>query len=345
MPKLAIRGVNYDTGTAYVGGKTSRLVWSLDDVRRDMGVIAGDLGCTHVCVYGTDTDRLIAAAEIALAAGLDVSVQRRVVDVSREEMRIVVTECARRVAALGADGRVMINIGCEASLFTRGFIPGGNVLSRLKALGLLWPVLLPWIYFRLGPLLTRIASDVRTVFNGPVTYSAGTWETVDWTAFDFVGVDLYRDRHNEKSYVRDLRGYLAHGKPLIITEFGCCAFEGAERLGGAGWLVADHSKEPSEVKPGYTRSEAVQARHIGEMVDLFEAEAVHGAFVFTFVEAGSRHDEDPRYDLDMASYGLVKVLSSQDEPNIRWAPKEAFATVAARFGPRRIPDPGAPPIQ
>jgi hypothetical protein len=70
MRQIAMRGVNYDTGTAYIGGAMSRVVWTLEDVRRDMSAIAADLGCTHVCVYGTDTDRLLAATEIALQAGL-----------------------------------------------------------------------------------------------------------------------------------------------------------------------------------------------------------------------------------------------------------------------------------
>ena len=331
MRQLAMRGVNYDTGTAYIGGAMSRVVWTLDDVRRDMRAIAADLGCTHVCVYGTDTDRLLAATEIALKVGLKVSVQRRVVDEGPETMRKAVTDCARRLAVLGATDRLILNLGCEASLFTTGFIPGRNVLMRMKALGVLWPVLLPFITIRLRKLLREIADDVRAVFGGPLTYSSGTWESIDWAPFDFVGVDLYRDRDNEKTYLSDLRGYLRHRKPVLITEFGCCSFEGAERLGGGGWLVVDHTIDPPEVKPGHTRSEEVQARHVIEMLDLFAAEGVHGAFVFTFVESGSRHASDPRHDLDMACYGLVKVLSGEDADSITWEPKQAFGAVASRF--------------
>jgi hypothetical protein len=45
-------------------------------------------------------------------------------------------------------------------------------------------------------------------------------------AFDLVGVNLCRDRWNEKTYVSDLRRLRGSGKPVVITEFGCSTFEG-----------------------------------------------------------------------------------------------------------------------
>jgi len=35
------------------------------------------------------------------------------------------------------------------------------------------------------------------------------------------------------------RGYVRFGKPVAITEFGCCTYAGALAAGGAGWLILD----------------------------------------------------------------------------------------------------------
>jgi hypothetical protein len=53
---------------------------------------------------------------------------------------------------------------------------------------------------------------------------------------------------------------------------------------------------------------------------------VHGCFVFTFVMPDFPHHPDPRHDLDMAGFGVVKAL-----PDGRWEPKQAFAEVARRY--------------
>ena len=328
---LALRGICYDTGTRYVGGVSSREPWHLDDVERDMAAIASDLCCNSVAVFGSDLDRLVAAAGIAQRHGLAVSLQVRPIDTDRPGLLEAVAAAAEACSRLAADGPVTLNIGCELSLFMRGFLPGRTFLTRMKALAFLWPTL-PLINFRLNRVLKAAAAVARTRFDGPITYAAGTWESVDWTPFDLVGVDLYRDRHNEKSFAADLDQYLASGKPLVITEFGCCTFEGAERLGGGGWLAIDHEKDPPELKPGLVRSEETQARLIGELIDLFAAAGVHGAYVFTFIEPGNRRSDAPRLDLDTASYGLVAPApATPEESRLEWTPKLAFETVAARY--------------
>ena len=38
-----------------------------------------------------------------------------------------------------------------------------------------------------------------------VTYASGTWEDVDWSLFDIVGVDYYRDRQTAEDYVNGIQ--------------------------------------------------------------------------------------------------------------------------------------------
>jgi hypothetical protein len=190
----------------------------------------------------------------------------------------------------------------------------------------------------LNDLLVRANAAAREVFAGTVSYGSGSWEDVDWSDFDLVGVDLYRDATNRDTYVDQLRSYARHGKPVVITEFGCCAYEGAEDAGGSGYAIIDWAHDPPQLTGEYVRSEQVQAETIGNLLDLFQVENVHGAFVHTFVEPGQTYSPDPRYDLDMASFGVVKTFPEGTGKGYEeagyWEPKQAFATIADRFASR-----------
>ena len=76
---------------------------------------------------------------------------------------------------------------------------------------------------------------VRHVFQGKVTYFSFPFEGVNWDIFDFLGIDIYRDSINRDYYDRTLRSLI--GKPVVFGEFGCCAFRGADKLGGSGFMI------------------------------------------------------------------------------------------------------------
>jgi hypothetical protein len=118
----------------------------------------------------------------------------------------------------------------------------------------------------------------------------------------------------------------------LITEFGCSSFERAERLGGGGWTIVDFDHDPPRLKRGYRRSEQTQASYIGDLLGIFVEEGVTGAYVFDFAQASFPHHPDPALDLDMAGYGLVKMIGagSEGSPN-RWERKEAFEVVARAY--------------
>ena len=188
---------------------------------------------------------------------------------------------------------------------------------------------------RLNAFLADALPVIRPIFGGQLTYSSGTWEDVDWSGFDVLGIDLYRDADNAATYVQDVRRLHRHGKPVVITEFGCCAFRGADDLGGTGFFKIDWTKNPPVVEPGIVRDEKVQARYIGELLDIFTAEGVHGAFVYDFIEPGNPYSPDPRHDLDMAGFGVVKCYPTGHELAYdrtgHFEPKAAFHLMADRF--------------
>jgi hypothetical protein len=332
---MRIRGINYDAGTEYRPGESSRPVWNEDDVVRDLRVIREELHCTSVNVYGTNLDRLRAAAALAHRAGLAVSLQLRSIDESRDDMLAGVAAAAAAAEGLRASGDVTLNTGCELTLFTRGFVPGRTFMARIRNLMWILPFL-PLVNARLNRHLANVVKVAREHFSGQVTYSAGAWESVRWDIFDLVGVNLYRDRWNERSYARDVRALGRFDKPVVITEFGCSTFRGAERRGGGGWMIVDFDARPPRVEPGHIRSEEVQATCIDQLLDVFQDAAIDGAYVFDFMQAAMSHTNDPLTDLDMAGYGLVSVRPiGPGATSIAWERKAAFDVVARRYGRER----------
>ena len=83
-------------------------------------------------------------------------------------------------------------------------------------------------------------------------------EKVDWSPFDFVGVDLYRDAKIKDVFEKMVRGYLVYDKPVVIGEFGCCTYRGADLLGGSGFIImfgimADYLVEKVAVPPPFNQ--------------------------------------------------------------------------------------------
>lgn len=337
---MRIRGINYDTGFT-PGGRSSRRTFDPDVVRREMEVIAGDLHCTAVRITGGDPARLTVAGERAADAGLEVWFSPFPFDATVDEMRPLLAECADRAASLRRrDAAVVLVQGCELTTSAAGFLPGATGEDRLASLVSGDPALAASygeLTARLNEFLAEVAADARdrARFAGPITYAAGAWEPIDWRPFDVVSVDAYRDAGNAATFAAELRRLLAHGLPVVATEFGCCTYRGAADRGATGWTIVDERAEPRRLNGDHTRDEAEQVRYLRDLLPIFESAGLDGAFWFTFAHYEKPHRADPALDLDMASYGAVRVLDG-----LRWEPKavfgalaEAYATAAA---PRRV---------
>jgi len=180
-------------------------------------------------------------------------------------------------------------------------------------------------------------------FGGPVSYASLPFEGVDWTPFDIVSSDAgYRTADNAARFRDDIRAFVAQGralgKPVAITEFGCTTHRGAADVRGHGDLDLvewGEGARPVRLKRELTRDEDEQARYLGECLDVFESEGVDAAFVNTFARYDLPHRGAPQQDLDLASFGVVKVLEGgrgQRYPDLPWEPKAAFVALAARYG-------------
>jgi hypothetical protein len=340
------RGVIYDTGIVFSGrgggGIPTRPKLALATAERELQIVRDDLHCNAVRLIGRDIDRLVQVAEHALALGLEVWLSPALWGRNPDETLQYDVSAAERAERLRQQhpDRFVLVLGSELTIFMYGIVPGRDfgaraleAITRMKAGD-------HSANDRLNDFLGRASTAVRGVYHGPLTYASLIWEEVDWDRFDLIGVDHYRDTRVKDRYAEMLQPLLALGKPVINTEFGMRTYRGAESDGALGFGVADqmrvvlHYLLPfvrERLKGDYIRDEAMQARELIETLTALDAAGVDGAFVGEFVSARATFSEQPRYDLDMNAFALVKTYrhaKGTTYPDMNWEPKQSFRAVA-----------------
>lgn len=314
-------------------------------MHREIEIIKHDLHCNSIKIQGFDIDRVVAAAQDSMQQGLEVWLAPEMFEESQDktfEYSVKAAAAAESLRKRWPD-RLVLSIGTELTLFMQGILPGNNLMERLGNPAI-WGRIKSGEYDKpLNAFLAKTASAVRSVFHGEVTYAAvARVERVDWSIFDFVCIDAYRDKLIRDSFGEMLKGYLDHEKPVVIGEFGCCTYQGAEDKGGMGWDVVDWSAKPPRLKGNYVYDQATQAREIVEELRIFDEVGVDGAFVFTFVQAPAGVSdpavkkllEGITFDPDAVSYSLVKSYAERMGtvyPDMPWEPKESFTAVAEYY--------------
>ncbi|MEZ5089249.1 MAG: CPBP family intramembrane glutamic endopeptidase [Micropruina sp.] len=347
LPRRSLeqRGVLYDVGSSYLPGQHSRERWRPEVVADELRVIADELHCTAVTIFGEDLGLLEEAARLALDRGLFVWLQPRLVDGSQDE----IVERLARVAAFGErlraerPGRVGLNVGCELTVFARGIIPGRTFGWRLVVLaaGFLFG---PVFDRRLNRLLARLVGTARPLFGGPLTYGSGTWEGVDWAPFDLFEVDYRSTPRPTRTSAAACGRCVSLGKAgadhrvRLLLVPGCA---GAWRQRRRHPRLARPGRSPGQT--GYQRDEQVQADVIEELLDIYETEDLHGAFVCMFIEGDCRYSDDPDRDQDKASYGIVRPPTwNRDCPPTTGTGSEGGLTPSRAVSTPPVPTAGRP---
>ena len=331
---MKYKGINYDVGTTTINGELSRKVFDLEVVTKEIAIIKNELHCNAIRISGLSIDRIAEASEIALKMGLTVWFSPSFTHHDRNSMLDHIVQSAGAAEKLRTIYPDLVFVtGSELSLFTKGFIKGETDDDRMKNL------FSPVSQFKnmlgikrnynkqLNEFLADAVHEIKKVFHGQVTYASGSWEKVDWKIFDLAGVDHYRSSYNKLTYVKELKSYKKTERPVCITAFGCCAYKGADDKGSMGWSIVDWRKDISVLNGTYVRDEEVQSRYLLELLHHFESENVFAAFVFTFVSYHYEYDDNPQYDLDMASYGIVRSMKhtgNEYYQGLQWIPKKAF---------------------
>lgn len=331
------KGINYDVGTSTTHGTLSRENFDPLIIRREIEIIKSDLYCNAIRISGESIERLELTARFALEQGLEVWFSPSLPNATEQETLKYFAECAQIAEKLRQQSPNIVFItGVELSAFMRGLLEGDTPMKRLGTLmnpfKLIRSTILKGSFHKnLNTFLLKATTLIREHFHGKISYASGSWEDVDWESFDFVSIDYYRDSFNRKVYEQNLLKYFKHGKPVIITEFGCCTYRGAEDKGGYGWAIVDWSKSPSQIKGEFIRDEETQANYIIELLKIFKETKVDGAFAFTFISPSYPYHQNPLYDLDMASYSVVKTYTDKNGityKDMSWEPKESFFKLA-----------------
>lgn len=303
-----------------------------------MQIIRNELHCNAVRITGGDADRLEITARLAASAGLEVWYSPFTCGLTIDELAGFLLDCAERAERLRRTGAAVVFLaGSEISLFNAGFFAAATLDERLDlfkdAVKLRNEI--PPVQNRIRTFFGELVPLIRERFGGPVSYASIPLEfsAIDWDLFDFVATDAgYRSADIAAAYLPGLRRLMQMDKPLAITEFGCVTLRGGAHIGAHGGALIDWANaRPRKINGHHIRSEDEQAAHIQELFEIFEAEKVEVVFLCTFAQYNLPHRPDPGYDLDMASYGIVKVYeegSGQTYPGMPWEPKVAFHTLA-----------------
>ena len=333
---MRAKGINYDTGFINKG-VSSREPFDIAIVTRELRIIRDDLHCNAVRVTGGDPKRLEIAAGIAAEAGLEVWFSPFTCDLTCEEMLDLLADCAACAERLRRHGaEVVLVLGAEISLLNKGFLPGDTIGERMELLTdpQRLRALIAEIPARVNDFLGTAVAVVREQFGGRITYASMPFEGVDWMPFDIISVDLYRSVEVAERYRDGIRALVAQSKPVAITEFGSATYKGAADKGARGGEIIEWDKDsvkPLGLNGEYIRDEEEQARYVRELLSIFTEEGVDSAFVFSFVQYSLPHRRDPRADLDVASYAIVKAYEDRfgdTYPDMRWEPKAAFSALA-----------------
>jgi len=289
------------------------------------------------------------AAEDALRQGMEVWLSPELWNKSPKTTLTYTAQAAETAEKLRRQwpDKLVLSIGSELTLFMKGIVKGGSLWRRMHNAFAGGVVKSGKHNGPLNDYLSDATGAVRKVFQGPITYASLPFERVDWGPFDYIGIDHYRATQNTDRYADMLKPLLELGKPVEVMEFGSCTYQAAEAAGGRAFDIVDNRSlvlhqipllgrfiQP-RLKGLYVRDENLQAREVADQLSILDTVGVDGAFVFTFVFPNNPHGDNPRNDLDMASYSLVKTYPSGRHgttyPDMTWEPKEGFRAVAEYY--------------
>ena len=341
---MDLRGVVYDVGLKFTPESCSVDTFDIKLVKYDISIIANILRANAIRIEGEDISRLTVAAEVAQAAGLKIFFNPWKMNADEKEVVAYMAQAAQAAEKLRQKGTDLVFVaGCEYSIFDNGVFEGSSINERLATLMSFGQMkdktaALKTIQGKnqtLNRILANICQAVRANYKGLVTYSSGTWEAVDWSLFDIVGVDYYRDIQTDEEYVEGIKRYSQYGKPVVVMEVGCCTYEGAARRGGNAFSILQGTTPDGKAgiyEGGMTptRSEKEQADYIQTQIELLNGTGIQGMFIYLFSYPIYPYRKEG-LDLDMTAYAIVKTYA-KNHPRSQmlppWEPKEAFYRLA-----------------
>ena len=210
---------------------------SEEQMEEDLDVINRELGCNAVRIFGDIDGLIIRCAEIALTKSFDcIVLAPRYIDATVEETVKRVGTFAEQAEKLRQSSHaVELCVANELSIEALNLVPGGGGYESraFKANTADWSLF--------NKVLTNLVAVSKKSFMGKISYSAGFWESVNWSrlGFDVIGSNEYLWTTRMGSIESKLEQLKSFGKPIYVGEFGSCSYSGACKWGGAGWAYLD----------------------------------------------------------------------------------------------------------
>jgi len=342
---MKVKGVNYDIGTEM------GVNWRPDSdpitVHRELEIIKNDLHCTAVGISGKDIGRVAVTAEAALSLGLEAWLHPADWNNKPPEPTLAyIVEAAKAAQPLHEryPGKVVFSVGSEFTLFMQGIIEGRTFMQRAKNLRQNGVGIKEGKHNQpLNDFLSKVAIEVRKVFDGQIMYRSLVWEQVDWSNFDIIGVDHYWAEQIKDQYIDMVKPLFTHDKPVINTGFGFNT-----TTAPVTGMLSSLGNEPSlllhqlpgigrfikpKLKVINKRDEALQAKRLIDNLKLLDKAGFSGAFMDQFIFPLKPYSDTPKYDQDRTTSSLVKYFENGRHgttyPDMTWEPKEAFKAVAS----------------
>lgn len=166
----------------------------------------------------------------------------------------------------------IISLGNELSLDTKIAIRKEKYIDRVSIL---------WKSDRKKLVSKIIQKGIKELLkffknkNIRLTYCSGPWEKINWNDLDYVGINRYVTPLNQSMAKKNIDEAKKFGKPIIVTEMGCSAYDGANYYGSSAYMC--YHKD-------FRRNDVIQAKAVIEQLEFMKKESISRAIVFSLYE-------------------------------------------------------------
>jgi hypothetical protein len=224
--KLGIpRGVNYNVGISL----WRNIYRSPEDeeMKEDLTVTHNELKCEVIRIFGDNEEKMLKCGEMAFEVGFKKVLLNPMyieLPINQTAKRIIDFAKKTQIASEKINRYFILVIDNEASVNSKGIYDSPTRNQRIAEVSQHKGQ--SEYRIRLNNYLRQVASETKQIYKGDISYAAGSWEEVDWAniPFDVISINHYFDGIHTDGYLKKI-GDLQKVKKVIITEFGCAAYE------------------------------------------------------------------------------------------------------------------------
>lgn len=309
---MKFKGVNYNAGIDYNQCGEDKEI-NIKKFLLDLKWIKR-MNCNSIRLYGSHNGKLLRYSKLALKNGFIVWASPRYIGKNKDETLRLLLDFSKQLEKMRHSDNVFLIIGNEFTIDMWGLVVGNTQMQRA-------------MNYKdaksdvLNRILSKFIPEIRNIFGGKITYAALITENIDYSLFDYIGLNYYWYYGNMFNYVSRLKNLSKeYHKKIIVTEFGTCCYKFASILDGAAYYPIQELKlhEKPILNRLIIRDEKEQVKYLRRCFKKFEKADVEGTFIFDFAEKWKTFIPNKKC-MDLASFGIMRQY-----PDGRIEPKLAF---------------------